>query len=136
MGAERSDTSHMQNMYIKPSMSVKETHNESPIQSLLDYIDRSIAEKITLDSLAEQAGYSKAMLIQKFKYHTGSTPMEYVTDVRINHVKKMMSGSRRMTLREIAYKSGFANEFYLSNVFRRRVGISPSEYRKTIYYDC
>jgi AraC-like DNA-binding protein len=47
----------------------------------------------------------------------------------VREIKKFL-GNTDMTLKEIARLTGFDNEFYLSNVFRRVVGVSPKEYRE------
>ena len=119
-------------MYREPLMPRPEEHREGSIRTVLEFINASLDRKITLEMLAEHSGYSPYMLIQKFKYHTGVTPMQYITELRINRAKTLLS-DRRKTLREVAAECGFANEFYLSTVFRRCTGLAPSEYRKTIF---
>ena len=118
-------------LYREPIVPVPEQRAEGSIQNVLDFISGSLDQKLTLEMLAERSGYSPSMLIQKFKYHTGCTPIQYITALRINHAKKLLK-IRNKTLREVAAECGFANEFYLSTVFRRCTGLSPSEYRKTL----
>lgn len=117
-------------MYQEPLIPVQEKRREGSIAQALDYIAASLHQKLTLEMLAEKTGYSPAMLIQKFKYYTGSTPMQYITGLRMDRAKSLLL-DRRKTLREVAAACGFANEFYLSTVFRRCTGLSPSEYRRS-----
>ena len=105
-----------------------EEERDAPLKSLLEYIDTSLDKPLTLEALCKYSGYSKSSLIRQFRIYTGKTPMQYVSQHRINFVKKLL-GDTRLTLREIAAKCGYANEFYLSAAFKRQTGISPSAFR-------
>ena len=102
-----------------------------PFRPLLEYIESSFREKLTLDELCRVSGYSKSSLIREFKIYTGQTPMDYIVYLRINSVKRLLS-DRRLTLREIAVRCGFSNEYYLSTVFKAKTGMTPSEFRRKI----
>ena len=116
-------------LYRDPIISVKKTRKPNAFVSLLDYIEASLSEKVTLDDLATRSGYSKSALIRYFQENTHCTPMQYVTERRINLAKRMLSASQ-LTIRAIALQCGFQNEFYFSTVFRQQTGLSPSAFRK------
>ena len=59
---------------------------------------------------------------------TGMNPMEYITAWRMQLVLSMIRTSGR-SFKEIAEEAGFANANYLAKVFRKKFGISPSEFR-------
>ena len=101
----------------------------SPIAKLLDEVGKSYAQKWTLAEMCKRSGYAKSSLIRAFRVFTGKTPMDYILTLRINAAKKLL-GDTRCTLREIAARCGFANEFYLSTAFKARTGETPSEFRK------
>ena len=117
-------------MYSVPEIP-KQREDEIPFSPLLEYLGRSYQKKLTLDELCRVSGYSKSALIREFRVYTGQTPMDYIADLRINAVKKLLT-NERLTLREIAARCGFANEFYLSRVFKERTGVSPSEFRRNV----
>ena len=102
---------------------------EAPFEALLTYIEKNYKDKLTLDTLCKISGYSKSALIRDFRIHVGQTPMHYVTDIRITNAKKMLSNNI-LTLRYIANKCGFANEFYFSTAFKAKTVMTPSEFRK------
>ena len=114
--------------YVEPRIPMPK-EREAPLKALLDYVQNSLSEKLTLDELCRFSGYSKSSLIREFRIYTGQTPMSYINDLRLNNVKKLL-GSKEYTLREIAACCGFANEFYLSTAFKQKTGMSPSEFRR------
>ena len=114
--------------YSAPKIS-EPPKNDIPLRPLLDHIDASFHNKLTLDDLCRLSGYSKSALIREFRVFTGQTPMEYVNELRIKTVKRLMA-NERLTLRELAARCGFSNEYYLSNVFKAKTGMTPSEFRQ------
>jgi AraC-like DNA-binding protein len=57
------------------------------------------------------------------------TPMKYITDIRMNEAKKLLSESS-LHVKEVAAVVGYDNPLYFSRIFRSTVGIPPSEYKK------
>ena len=119
-------------IYKKPLIESKEPHYDGSIKKVFQFIDKSLDKKITLENLSQISGYSKAALIQKFKYYTGTTPIQYITEKRITAAKKLLH-NRNKTLRSIALCVGFSNEFYFSLVFKKETGLSPSEFRRSVF---
>ena len=69
-----------------------------------------------------------------FKNEVGCCPKEYVNNLRIEYAKNLLRGkkSTKLSIAEIASKSGFSDFRYFSKVFKKSVGYSPSEYAKLI----
>lgn len=101
------------------------------IEEVKAYIDQHFRENesITIDLLAEMAGISPKYFSALFKKEMGISVSEYVTNLRINVVKQLLTNNDEK-LRDIANKVGYSDEFYLSRKFKQVVGISPSAYRK------
>ena len=121
-------------LYHDPVIHVKGTRKPSAFLALLDDIEASLGQDLTLDVLSARSGYSKSALIRYFQENTHTTPMQYVAERRINLAKRRLSDTR-LTVREIAEACGFKNEFYFSTVFRRRTGMSPSDFRRRERHD-
>ena len=117
-------------LYKNPLIKSKEPSYEGSIKKVFQFIDESLDKKISLEQLSDISGYSKATLIQKFKYYTGTTPNKYITEKRITAAKKLLRINDK-TLHNIALSLGFSNEFYFGLVFKNETGLSPGEYRKT-----
>jgi len=79
----------------------------------------------------EKSGYSKDHFRRCFKEETGATPSEYLTALRINRAKKLLSSTPRQSVELIAEGCGYSDSFYFSRVFKKSAGLSPTEYRKS-----
>lgn len=99
------------------------------IRDVRGFIDRHYTERMTVSTLADRAGVSKAHLIRTFRRCFGNTPYDYIIQRRIDAATAMLSRST-LHVQEIADRLGFADAFYFSNAFKKRIGVSPSEYRR------
>ncbi len=100
--------------------------NEQPsMERSIAYMENRYREKITRERLAEIAGVSRSHYSILFKQRTGFSPNEYLSRLRVNRAKELLiHGSG--TLREIAQKVGYKDEFYLSRRFKQQTGAPPS----------
>ena len=69
-----------------------------------------------------------------FMTDMGCTPVQYLTRQRIQNAKKLLvlRKQTRLSIREIAWLSGFRDNLYFSRVFREQVGMSPTEYVQSV----
>lgn len=108
--------------------SVKEHQNKDAI-FLKKYIEDNSHKDITLDHLAEITFLDKYYLSHLFKNNFGVAPIEYLTDIRIQKAKKLLS-TTDFTISQVSSMLGFANPAYFSQFFKKREEVSPSQYRK------
>lgn len=99
------------------------------VSGCIAYFSRNLGKKVTLEMVAKEFSLSKQGLIQKFRKHTGKTPMEYLSNLRLNHSKQLLTDTT-LSIGEIALQCGFENVYYFSNHFKRATGLSPTSYRK------
>ena len=99
------------------------------LQPALDYIAHHYAEPIHLSDLASVLCVCEDHVIRLFKASTGKTPAEYLTDYRITEAMKLLA-SDTCSIAEIADRLAFSNPSHFSKVFREKLHMSPSEYRK------
>ena len=78
--------------------------------------------------MAAACGLSKYRLAHKFKEYMGIAPVQYITKIRMDKSKRLLSEST-MPVREIAGVLGYDNALYFSRLFRKHEGMSPTEYR-------
>ncbi|MFC5702366.1 helix-turn-helix domain-containing protein [Cohnella faecalis] len=104
--------------------------SEQPsMERSIAYLENHYSEKITRERLAEIAGVSRSHYSILFKQLTGFTPNEYLSRLRVHRAKELLiNGSG--TLREIALKVGYKDEFYLSRRFKQQTGEPPSVYNR------
>jgi AraC-like DNA-binding protein len=93
------------------------------------YIEKNYMEDITLDTLAEIAGYSKYHFSRIFKQYTGSSHIEYVNKTRINVAQKLLLDPD-ISITEVAMNSGFTSITSFNRVFKEIKHCTPSEFKK------
>jgi len=93
------------------------------------FIEQHAGERIRLSDIAASVNLSKIYFHNNFTAAVGITPHRYLTECRIETVKKLL-WSRELPVSEIAEKSGFCNQQHLNKVFKAETGMTPLEYRK------
>lgn len=104
--------------------------NRNPMDTCIDYMLDHISDKLTLDHLSELLHLSRSHLIDRFKEHTGYTPMDYFIHLRIQRSCHLLD-TTGLSINEIACKVGYEDPFYYSRTFKKVMGKSPRAYRKT-----
>ncbi|EGL20121.1 MULTISPECIES: AraC family transcriptional regulator [unclassified Paenibacillus] len=98
------------------------------VSMVTQYLHTHYHEVISLDLLARQYKYSPRYLSMKFKQQTGTSPIEYLIQYRINEARKLLSETDE-TLGVIAEHVGYSDEYYFSRLFKKYTGLSPSRYQ-------
>jgi transcriptional regulator GlxA family with amidase domain len=101
----------------------------SALQEIQRYVAAHPAEDHRVELLASRMGLSARHFARLFRKEVGLTPAEWVEQVRIAAARTMLE-SGQWAPKEVAGKCGFHDVDTLRRAFLRRVGISPSEYRK------
>ncbi|MCU6792725.1 AraC family transcriptional regulator [Paenibacillus sp. WQ 127069] len=97
------------------------------------YILENYADKLKLKDLSDYIQLSHSYLQVIFKEVTGSSPIEYLINVRINKSKELMKEGYQ-NISEISELVGFNDAFYFSRCFKKLEGIAPSDYHKIEFY--
>ena len=85
---------------------------------------------INVTDIANHAGISEVHLRRIFKSAVNTTPVKYINYLRLEKAKNMLINSN-YSVNEIAFSVGFEDAYYFSRLFKKEIGISPSEYKKT-----
>lgn len=102
-----------------------------PVQRVIAYIDTDLTADLSLRALAEAQNLSPAYLSTLFKKETGHTVTEFVNTRRVRHALRLLNSSH-LQIQTIARLCGIPDVNYFSKVFKKVVGSSPMEYRKTL----
>jgi AraC-like DNA-binding protein len=102
-----------------------------PIRRALSMIRRQYRQKLTLQEVAEQVYLSPAYFSQLFHKTMGVPFSEYLTDYRLQIAARYLRAGK-LPLKEIALLAGFPTFPYFSAAFKKRFGVAPSVYRKTV----
>lgn len=107
--------------------------NDIKINKQIDYIknfiDNNYSEDIKLENLSRMAYMNKFHLISEFKQSYRVTPIEYLILKRIEVTKNLLISTNH-SMEEISSIVGFNSQSYFNQVFKKKVGITPSQFRK------
>jgi AraC family transcriptional regulator len=124
--------------YLFYGSSLKDTLNSSVeplppriLGRIRDRIEAELDTELSLASLAKDSGYSRAHFLRMFRAATGLTPHQYVLDRRLSTAQQLLRESK-MLLVDIALECGFSSQTHMNDVFRKRLGFTPLEYRRNI----
>ena len=106
-------------------------NNHQAIERVIKYIDENLTSELSLDELADLAGYSRVHFHNCFKASTGMRLREYVEEQRIKKAINLLI-STDYSLTKIAYECGFSSQSYFNYAFKRKMHQTPREYAKEI----
>ena len=99
------------------------------VRQLREHIDSNIDQRIRVAALAKLANLSVCYFARAFKQSVGVTPHDYLMRRRVERTIELLSGTK-MSLSEIAFAAGFADQSHFARRFRQHVGMSPRDYRR------
>ncbi|MCR5354290.1 MAG: AraC family transcriptional regulator [Lachnospiraceae bacterium] len=119
--------------YCKQVQSLSKSGHVSPlIQDCCSYIKQHFLEKINLQEISKEVGYSPSYISRKFSAEMGQSISEYLNDLKLNHAKQLLINTD-MHLDEISTILQYNNRSYFSHLFKDKFKMSPSEFRQNIF---
>jgi AraC family transcriptional regulator len=111
----------------------REAHDDAGLgfvqeRAVRDYVEAHLAEPMSLDELAAQAGLSRGFFARRFRRSLGTSPHEYVVTRRVSRARALLERTD-VPLVDVAASCGFADQSHLTREFRKRVGTTPGRYR-------
>ena len=111
--------------HIEPErQSIRDTN----IEYILDYATNMASSKITVSEIADNLNMSKQKLRRMFITYTGLTPKQYIEEKRMKAAFDLLEAST-MTIKEIAFRCGFYDQFYFNRRFKEKFGYPPKMVR-------
>lgn len=96
------------------------------------YLDEHYSEALTLSSISRELNLSEYYLAHIFKNEMGLPPMQYVMKRRMGEAQTLLMDTD-MPIAEISEQIGYKDPWNFSTAFRKCVGLSPSQYRKSFH---
>ena len=94
-------------------------------------LDRMMVERhMSLNELAERVEMSPAYLSALFKEEVGMSYIKYLTEMRMRRAKQLLAQGFRVN--EVSDMVGYNNYRYFCDIFKKHVGVTPSEYRGSV----
>lgn len=103
------------------------------IRRALEYIKLNWNRGITLDELSNNSGLSKNHFLKIFTKALNITPNDYITKLRLEKAKQMLAMTTQ-PINAISINCGYDNIPYFSYIFKRKIGMTPNEFRKKYSY--
>lgn len=101
----------------------------SAIYLIKDYIAAHYQEEsLAIKDISQHVFLSSSYICTLFKNETGKTLNQYITDYRVEQAKKLLVDPRNK-ITDISTKVGYSDGSYFGKIFKKQVGVSPSEYR-------
>ncbi|MDO5518995.1 MAG: AraC family transcriptional regulator [bacterium] len=114
---------------IKLMRSGKKARGSSVVTIAMEYIQKNYTQEISLSEISQYVGLSPQHFSKIFKETTNYSYVEWVNDLRIGKAQEIMK-QEDCTIKEVCFLVGFQDPNYFSRIFKKRVGISPTEYAK------
>jgi two-component system, response regulator YesN len=117
--------------YVRPQNSIDYTNHI--VQATKLYLEEHYAEDISLEVVAEQVNISPQYFSKLIKKTTGFNFIDWLSMLRVKKAKELLTNSN-YTVKEVCFMVGYKDPNYFSRIFKKRIGITPSEYVKNISY--
>ena len=96
------------------------------VKASISYIRQHYKEDLTIDTICTSIGFSKYYFCRVFKEITGKTVVDYINFLRCGHAQTLLS-SGNYNVSQSAEMSGIHNLSYFSKIYKKQMGISPSQ---------
>lgn len=107
----------------------KKNHTDAHILKIQIWFESRLANNIVMERVADEFGLSMRNFIRRFKESTDQTPIEYLQNLRIEKAKHLLESSQE-AFEQITLQVGYADGNSFRRLFKQRVGVTPSAYRK------
>jgi transcriptional regulator GlxA family with amidase domain len=99
------------------------------VQQIKHYLDQHIEDHVTLEQLSNIVCMTTRHINRVFKQELGTTPYNYLLERKIDSARNLLMNTN-LPIAAIAGKLRFTDSFYFSNIFKKKTGLSPLNYRK------
>lgn len=103
----------------------------SRINRVMDYIDAHLEQPLELKDIAAIANFSPYHFHRIFTFLIGETPIDYIQRLRVEKATWKLQNEPSLSITEIAYNCGFGSVSLFSRTFKKYLGITPTQFRKT-----
>jgi AraC-like DNA-binding protein len=103
--------------------------HHTELNQILIYIHRNLDKQIRIEDLLQLSGWSRTTFFTRFRALTGLSPTDYILKLKLAAARVALE-TTSLSLKEIAAKLHFYDEFHFSKLFKKAFDQSPSTYRK------
>lgn len=114
---------------VFPSPYQKKQASSQLAETIKNYIDSRVTQKISLDIISSDLHISKSHIERVFKEAYNQPPIDYAINTKIVHAASMLV-TTSYSIIQISQRLGFSDEKYMSKCFKKIKGLTPKQYRK------
>jgi len=104
-------------------------HDDEDIRDVQLYIEKNVAEKLSVEALADMFRISRRTFVRRFKKATNHSPIGYIQKMKVELAKRQLENGRK-SVNEVMYAVGYSDIKGFRNVFKKNTGLSPLEYKQ------
>ena len=106
----------------------REERSSSVVEKAKEYIANYYNKDVSLDDVSREVNISSYYFSKIFKEETGQNFIEYLTNIRIDKAKELLLDSE-CTMKQICTMVGYSDPNYFSRSFKKKVGVTPTEFK-------
>jgi transcriptional regulator GlxA family with amidase domain len=130
--AEKHFAHEVGSSYDLPMFSVgRAAHADEDIIEIQSWLKTACHEDIDIPQMAQRASMPVRTFTRRFRQALGMTPNQYLQDLRIENGRDLLK-STDLSIQDVAENVGYKDTAYFSRVFKTKVGLTPSDYKKMV----
>lgn len=102
-----------------------------PVEKARQYVLSHIEDHLSLQDVADEVCISAGYLSTLFKKQYGQSFISFINQAKVEHACRLIR-EKKYLISEISYRLSFENAYYFARVFRKYMGMTPSEYEKSL----
>ena len=106
-------------------------HADQQVLSAQQWLESNFSSDFLMEELADKVGLGLRSFMRRFKQATGDTPLNYLQRVRIETAKELLRSSS-LSIEQIGFRVGYEDASYFSRLFKREVGKTPGDFKKSV----
>ena len=116
--------------YVKTYRISKGYQSKNPVDQAIFFMQKNLTRSIKIQDIALHVKLSESHLSKLFKNKTGSAPMDYFINLKMQEAIRLLS-NQSMRIKEVAFNLGYNDPFYFSRIFTKHIGVNPTSFLKT-----
>jgi two-component system response regulator YesN len=113
---------------LRRTLDFRKVGKNAIVEKTKRFIEDNFREYVTLETAAQAVYLSPVYLSFLFKQVQGINLSDYLTEIRISEARRLLAETSLKTY-EVALRSGYQDEKYFCRLFKKRTGLTPTEYR-------
>ena len=103
------------------------------ICNILDFLDKNINQKITIEEISNKFNYNHYHIMKLFKKEIGCSINTYINNIRILNSINNLKSNHNYSFTKIALLNGFYSKEYFSKTFHKIIGVSPRTFQNLFF---